>query len=172
MTFRPVRNLRYSGAVGTPAETRCYVASPLGFTEAGRRFASTVLMPALKTVVHPVDPWKLTSAAEWEAARLASQERDLSLLVGRRNSEAIRSCSLLVAVLEGQELDSGTAAEIGYATALGLRCLGLRTDLRSMGEPGTTVSLQVEAFIEESGGNVVDSLEALIAALQPTGNPE
>jgi nucleoside 2-deoxyribosyltransferase len=148
------------------AQTRCYVASPLGFTEAGRSFSESTLLPALTHVVKPVDPWALTSPAEWSAAAADGREREIAMLAGRRNSLAIRSCSLLVAVLEGQELDSGTAAEVGYAAALGVRCFGFRTDLRSMGEPGTRVSLQVEAFIEESGGEVVDSVDALVQCLR------
>lgn len=148
------------------AQTRCYVASPLGFTEAGRSFSASTLLPALDQVVQPVDPWALTSPAEWTAAARDGHERETAMLAGRRNSQAIRSCRLLVAVLEGQELDSGTAAEVGYAAALGVRCFGLRTDLRSMGEPGTRVSLQVEAFIEESGGEVAGSVDALVQVLR------
>lgn len=147
------------------AQTRCYVASPLGFTEAGRSFSASTLLPALIQVVKPVDPWGLTSPAEWAAATRDGRERETAMLAGRRNSQAIRSCPLLVAVLEGQELDSGTAAEVGYAAALGVRCFGLRTDLRSMGEPGTRVSLQVEAFIEESGGAVTDTVDTLVQFL-------
>ena len=43
-----------------PARPRCYVASPLGFTEAGRRYYADVYLPALAEVVTPVDPWTLS----------------------------------------------------------------------------------------------------------------
>jgi len=144
---------------------RCYVASPLGFTAAGRDWSERVLLPALAGVVEPVDPWALTGVDELEAARRAGRERELALEIGARNADAIRSCSLLAALLDGQELDSGTAAEVGYAAALGLRCFGLRTDLRQAGEPGVTVNLQVEAFIAASGGTIVTTLEALVGVL-------
>jgi transketolase len=42
---------------------RCYVASPLGFTAAGRLWNDQVLLPALREVVDPVDPWALGVAA-------------------------------------------------------------------------------------------------------------
>lgn len=43
----------------------------------------------------------------------------------------------------GAEVDSGTAAEIGYGAGLGKKCYGLRADLRDMGElPGLPVNLQ------------------------------
>jgi nucleoside 2-deoxyribosyltransferase len=89
----------------------------------------------------------------------------LALMIGRRNAEAIRSCQLLAADLDGQELDSGTAAEVGYGAALGLICFGLRTDLRQTGEEGVAVNLQVESFIADSGGRIVTTLEELVSAL-------
>jgi nucleoside 2-deoxyribosyltransferase len=150
---------------------RCYVASPLGFTEAGRGYYARVYLPALAEVVEPVDPWVLTTADEFAAAAAGgvAAQRALSLDVGRRNAEAIRSCSLLAAYLEGQEPDSGTVVEVGYACGLGLTCFGLRSDLRLAGEPGVALNLQVESLIVASGGAIVGSLPALVAALKMRG---
>jgi nucleoside 2-deoxyribosyltransferase len=148
---------------------RCYVASPLGFSEAGRHYYADVYLPALAAVVEPVDPWGLTDPAEIEAADRDGTHRELVAAIGARNIEAIRSCTLLAANLDGQEVDSGTAAEIGYAAALGVRCFGLRTDLREAGERGAHVNLQVEAFIVASGGAIVRSLDALVEALASAG---
>lgn len=147
---------------------RCYVASPLGFTESGRHYNQHVLIPALAAVVEPIDPWAAPgSPADGHRGPEPglARPRRLALDIGRGNAQAIRSCALLVALLEGQEIDSGTAAEVGYAAALGLTCFGLRSDLRRHGEDGVTVNLQVEAFIEDSGGEVVGSLDALVRAL-------
>jgi nucleoside 2-deoxyribosyltransferase len=144
---------------------RCYLASPLGFSEAGRHYYDDVYLPALARVVEPVDPWALTSEQEIRAARAAGHARELALAIGRRNIEAIRSCSILAALLDGQEPDSGTVAELGFAAALGLTCFGLRSDLRESGEIGVGVNLQVETFIVESGGRLVASLDELVSAL-------
>ena len=144
---------------------RCYVASPLGFNDAGRHYYESVYLPALAAVVEPVDPWSLTTAVEVEKARAAGRERELALEIGRRNAAAIRGCELLAAHLDGQELDSGTAAEVGFAAGLGITCFGLRTDLRQSGEPGVAVNLQVEAFIGQSGGRIAGSLEELTGLL-------
>lgn len=122
-------------------------------------------LPALAEVIEPVDPWAMTTAHELAQARRDGRQRELALAIGRRNAEAIRSCTLLAALLDGQEIDSGTAAEVGYGAALGLRCFGLRTDLRQHGEEGVAVNLQLEALIVESGGAVVGSLAELVAAL-------
>jgi nucleoside 2-deoxyribosyltransferase len=147
---------------------RCYVASPLGFTESGRHYYASVYLPAVETVVTPVDPWTLTQPHEIERARAAGREREMALEIGRRNAEAIRSCTLLAANLDGQEPDAGTVAEAGYAAGLGLTCFGLRTDLRQAGEPGVAVNLQVESFVVASGGRMCTSLEDLVAALATT----
>jgi nucleoside 2-deoxyribosyltransferase len=149
------------------ARPRCYVAGPLGFTEAGRHYYKHVYLPALTAVVDPVDPWALATADEFAAAAAqgVDAQRALALEVGRRNAVAIRSCTLLAAYLEGQEPDSGTVAEVGYACGVGLACFGLRSDSRQAGEPGVALNLQVEALIVDSGGVIVDSLDALVAAL-------
>lgn len=149
------------------ARPRCYIASPLGFTEAGRRYLADVFLPALEPIVEPVDPWLLAGPEEFAAAAAAGAQaqRALALDVGRRNAEAIESCTLLAAYLEGQEPDSGTVAEVGYACGLGITCVGLRSDLRQAGEPGVALNLQVEALIVAGGGEIVASLNELVAAL-------
>jgi nucleoside 2-deoxyribosyltransferase len=155
------------------ARARCYVASPLGFTEAGREYYARVYLPTLARVVEPVDPWTLTAADEFIVAAAAgvAAQGALALEIGRRNAEAIRSCSLLAAYLEGQEPDAGTVVEVGYACGLGLTCFGLRSDLRQAGEPGVALNLQVESLIVASGGQIVGSLAALVAALEEQTRP-
>lgn len=118
--------------------------------------------------MEPVDPWALTSPEDIERALQSGRERELWLAVGARNAEAIRSADLLVAYLEGQEPDSGTVVEVGYAAGLGLRCYGLRSDLRQAGEPGVALNLQVESFIVQSGGIVASSFRELLDALVET----
>jgi nucleoside 2-deoxyribosyltransferase len=148
---------------------RCYVASPLGFYEAGRQYYYDVLLPTLATVVEPVDPWAITSAEEIDAAREAGRLRAMMLEAGRRNAQAIRSSELLVAWLDGQEPDSGTVVELGYAAALGKRCFGLRSDLRQAGEPEMALNLQVETFVIDSGGTIAATLADLVTAVVAAG---
>jgi nucleoside 2-deoxyribosyltransferase len=149
----------------SPSRPRCYVASPLGFTDAGRRYYADVYLPALATVVDPVDPWALTTAAEIARAAADGTTAELALTIGRRNADAIRSSQLLAAYLDGREPDAGTVAELGYAAALGLPCFGLRTDLRQSGELGVALNLQIVTFLIDSGGRLVESLDGLVAAL-------
>ena len=147
------------------ARPRCYLAGPLGFTEAGRDYYARRFVPALAEHVEPVDPWTLSLPEEFAAAAADGRAHAFGIEVGARNAAAIGSTRLLIAHLEGQEVDAGTAAEVGYAAALGLPCLGVRSDLRASGEPGMRVNLQLEAFVMLSGGFIAGSLDALIARL-------
>ena len=143
---------------------RCYVASPLGFSEAGRDYHARFVQ-ALVEHVEPVDPWTLSQPAEFAAAAAADRLHAFGIEVGARNAAAIYSAHMLIAHLDGQEVDAGTAAEVGYAAALGLPCVGVRSDLRRSGEPGMRVNLQLETFIELSGGFIAGSLDELVARL-------
>ena len=154
-----------------------YLAGPLGFSELGRIGQNAVadLVRACGQAV--VDPFALTS--EEEIARIArlpglDAQRDawraLNRSIGETNKRAIDACGLVLAVLDGADVDSGTAAEIGYAFARGKKILGYRGDFRlSADNLGSTVNLQVEYFILASGGEIVTSLETLRARLSALG---
>lgn len=83
--------------------------------------------------------------------------------IGRGNEERIRASDAAFAILDGVDVDSGTAAEIGFAYALGKPIYGLRTDFRLAGDnEGAIVNLQVQYFIEASGGKVVTTADELV----------
>jgi nucleoside 2-deoxyribosyltransferase len=152
---------------------KIYIASPLGFTDAGRLYSTTVLLPAVRAAgFEPLDPWTVSADIE----RVFALDRDdperaqllgaTNRLVGRRNAEMIRSAAGVLAILDGDDVDSGTAAEIGYAAALPRPIVGLRTDLRTTGDnEATLVNLQVEWFVIDSGGRLTTSLDDALAAL-------
>ncbi|MGB9928114.1 MAG: nucleoside 2-deoxyribosyltransferase [Methanosarcina sp.] len=58
----------------------------------------------------------------------------------------INSSDIIVAVLDGVDVDSGTAWEIGYAYAKGKPVIGLRTDFRSLSDG--IVNLMVEMTVD------------------------
>lgn len=59
--------------------------------------------------------------------------------------EGVDSSDIVVAVLDGADVDSGTAWEIGYAYAKGKPVVGLRTDFRSLSNG--IVNLMIEMAI-------------------------
>jgi nucleoside 2-deoxyribosyltransferase len=154
---------------------RIYLAGPLGFSEAGRHFQSEVLMPALTQLGHEIlDPWQLSDPQEIAAAlalpfgpRRRVSLRSLNADIGARNVAAIGRSQLVVAVLDGVDVDSGTAAEIGYAFAKRKTILGYRGDFRAAAEnEELSVNLQVEYFIRQSGGDIARDLEALLGLVR------
>lgn len=144
---------------------RAYCASDLGFTQSGRYYLGQVYLPKLREVVEIVDPWSLVPESEFVQAKAEGRSREHALEVGVRNLQAINSCEILIALLEGQEIDSGTASEIGYAYGKGKTCWALRSDHRQAGELGVQVNLQVETFIYASGGSITNTLDELCRAV-------
>jgi nucleoside 2-deoxyribosyltransferase len=149
---------------------KVYLAGPLGFSEAGRAFHNGALIPALVSLgCEVLDPWTLTDQAKIDAVLkmpYGVEKRDawrrLNVEIGGNNRAAIDRCGLVFAVLDGVDVDSGTAAEIGYAFAKGKPILGYRGDFRlSADNEGSIVNLQVEYFIRQSGGDVITTVEEL-----------
>jgi len=132
------------------------------------------LLPALRRAGHqPLDPWKDPAGRAIERAlrrpyglaRRAALRR-ANAEAARANQRAIERADALVAVLDGADVDSGTAAEIGYAAARGLPIVGYRGDTRLAGDnDGAIVNLQVEYFIRASGGTIVTRVADVTRAL-------
>lgn len=149
-----------------------YVASPLGFNEAGRYWADQVLHPALIAAGWEVlDPWIDETGAVAAALALPPGPERLEALravsrtIGERNRQLLYLASAVLAVLDGPDVDSGTAAEIGWAAARQCPVIGLRTDFRLGEHEAAAVNIQVEDFILVSGGRLVTTLPAALDAL-------
>ncbi len=67
-------------------------------------------------------------------------------IIFNKNLKAIENSDIIVAVVDGIDVDSGTAWEIGYASAKGKPVIGLRTDFRTLGIEGR-VNLMIERSI-------------------------
>jgi nucleoside 2-deoxyribosyltransferase len=157
--------------------TKLYLASPLGFSPENSSYLERIKARLTAQGFEVFDPWEqLQFAPQLEAAfsqpdhalRVAAFQL-VAQQIGACNETGIREAQYLLAVLDGAEIDSGTAAEVGFASALGKRCYGLRTDLRDSGDfVGVPVNLQVLHFIERSGGTLFRSIAAIqLPALSP-----
>lgn len=136
-----------------------YVASPLGFSVPTRLFYETELLAALTNAgLAVLDPWQLPPGANLH-------DPVDPMVIGEKNARMIEKARAVLAVLDGSDVDSGTAAEIGYAAALGRPVVGYRTDIRQTGEEGAVVNLQVEYFIRVTGGRITSSLDEAVALL-------
>jgi len=150
-----------------------YVASPLGFAEPGRHYLTHVLHPRLAAAGWSVlDPWEDETGAVAETfalppgpARLEALVR-MSRAIGARNRALLAAADAVLAVLDGPDADSGTAAEIGWAAAQRIPVVGWRSDFRRADHEAAPVNLQVEDFVLVSGGRMAATLDEALAALE------
>jgi nucleoside 2-deoxyribosyltransferase len=152
-----------------------YIASPLGFSCATKKFYEDVLLKAVRSAgITPLDPWDDADApSQFRAAHALPVSRErlealrkINARLGAANAEMIDRADGMLAVLDGVDVDSGTAAEIGFAAAKGKPIVGLRMDLRQAGDnEGAVVNLQVEHFIRSSKGCLVHALDEAVASL-------
>lgn len=152
--------------------TSLYLAGPYGFAESTKAFFANMatLISAIGGEV--LDPWTLTdqklinSVAELP---FGIEKRDkwqkINPILSANNEAALRKASGVVACLDGVDVDSGTAAEIGAAYMLGLPIIGYRGDFRlSADNEGGKVNIQVQYFIENSAGGkgkIIDTISDL-----------
>ncbi len=159
---------------------RIYLASPLGFAASTRAFMDD-LGTSLSAFVDIENPWddhrfdnEFAEVAQLDSvSERRSRLQRINHEVGRSNAERIDHSDAVFAILDGVDVDSGTAAEIGYGFAKSKYVCGLRTDFRLAGDnDGAIVNLQVEYFIHQSGGKVVTALEQLVALAESFANQE
>src|SRR5579871_2865460 len=106
---------------------RLYFAAPL-FSDAERIYNAKIvsLIEQLCPVFLPQRDGHLVKELMTQGMTIDSAFKEIR----RADMNAIRECSLIVAVLDGASVDDGVAFEIGYAFALHKTCLGLQTDFR------------------------------------------
>ena len=135
-----------------------YQAGPL-FSEAEKAFhrrLSAALRAAGHTVVWPGD---LLTDAQIATAGPAAVN-----LIFTACKQALDRAGLVVALLDGTQVDDGTAWEIGYAHARGLPVYGLRTDSRMAGEtPHSRVNSMIQGCLAGLAGSV-DEVVGMIPA--------
>jgi len=134
---------------------RVYVASPYGFAESTKKFMEEHFYPAIKNArCEIIDPWRHSVSPKPTLPEL--------MALGEKNADDIEKADGLVAALDGTDVDSGTAAEIGYAAGKKKWIIGYRGDFRQTGEnQAVKVNLQVEYFIRKNGGTIVGTLDEL-----------
>ena len=149
---------------------KIYLASPLGFSPELKPYLHKVKLRLFRLGYETFDPWM--------QGHFKAQIRKASMIqnyygrveafaqiargIGALNEEGIRGSDMLLGILDGAEVDSGTAVEIGYAAGIGLKCFGLRTDWRETGDfVGLPINLQILHFIEKSGGKLFRSIKEI-----------
>jgi len=129
---------------------RVYLASPLGFSPEQKPYREKIKAHLQQLGYEIFDPWEQPFAkAIHEASQIENHDERMRAYgrlaqdIGAANEKGIRESDIVLGILGGVEVDSGTASEVGFAAGIGLRCFGLRTDWRESGEFGLPLNLQV-----------------------------
>lgn len=98
------------------------------------------------------------------AARLVALAR-ASKETGRRNEDLLRDCEAVFAVLDGPDVDSGTAQR-SDGPPRWTPSIAWKSDFRRASDnEAALVNLQVQYFIERSGGGIETDLRTAIRRL-------
>jgi nucleoside 2-deoxyribosyltransferase len=158
-----------SGTKNRLPRIKLYVASPLGFSEAGRYFLKESFMPLLRKMNFEIlDPWEVVMKQDTKEILKGakSMPREQAIEIGKMNARMIREADAVLAVLDGPDVDSGVASEIGYACGVGKKILGYRGDFRlSTDIASCSVNIQVESFVKASGGELYTTLDDVMKSL-------
>jgi len=153
---------------------RLYLANPLGFTELGLRELDNI-QSRLGEHFDVIEPFQQSRNLGTQLQDLEQSNLPLGTLkermsainqkIGKRNKDDLDTCHVVVAVLDYD--DNGTAAEIGYAFARQKPIWGYLGDFRQRGDNlGVCINLQVQFFIEASGGKICRTLDELCEKLE------
>ena len=132
---------------------KIYQAGPL-FSDADRAWHRNFKMKLGAAGYEVLWPGDLFSAGEKVTAKqIMEADRD-----------ALLSCDAVVALLDGAQVDDGTAWEIGYACAKGMPVIGIRTDFRVCSDSGDDGV--VNAMIQGSVLGICRNSEEVIGMLR------
>ena len=133
-----------------------YQAGPL-FSEAERDWHKKLtlrLEEAGHTVVWPY--------ALFSEGAIAEAGRDAVGRIFSTCRSAIDGCTCVVALLDGTQVDDGTAWEIGYAYAKRMPVYGIRTDTRVAGEtPYNRTNSMIEGCLAGFAGSIEELVQML-----------
>ena len=101
---------------------KVFIAAPL-FSEAERYFNSKM---AKRLRDRGFEVWLAQESPFIHEGTSKEKEK-----IYEEDISALKACDVIVAVLDGAEVDSGVAFEMGYAVAIGKPVVGLKTDHRA-----------------------------------------
>ncbi len=131
---------------------RIFLAGPL-FSEAERNYNASI---ATRLRSEGFEVWLAQEKGIVKQGTSAEKE-----YLFKEDLEGLRGSEVILAILDGTDVDAGTAFELGYAHALGKPLYGLKTDYRSF-SPVENVNLMIEVPVRQ----IFRNLDEFIAALK------
>ena len=147
---------------------KIYISAPL-FTQVERRW-NRMLAGALKKRMQGAE---VILPQDLKFSNSFNRQGDFPLLF-RACLDSLEDADVVVAVLDGSDVDSGTAFEVGYAYARAIPIVGIRTDFRRNQDRGLnlmlsqccTELLRSMSFNEDLDQLVSDLTDKIILAIR------
>ncbi|HJJ56411.1 MAG TPA: nucleoside 2-deoxyribosyltransferase, partial [Methanocorpusculum sp.] len=136
------------------AKYHIYLAAPL-FSESQRRYNETI---ASFLASKYYDVYLPQSVDDTVQSRQSNREK----LIYQSNINALKQSDIVVAIIDGSDVDSGTAWEMGYAKAMGKRVIAIRSDFRKYSK-SELVNLMLESDID-----VISNYMDLVSVIENT----
>ena len=130
---------------------RLFLAAPL-FSDAERDFNLRVATELRKK------GFEVWLAQEHKFVEHDSMEGKRAIF--EEDLEALKRADLILAVLDGVDVDTGVAFEMGYAHALGKHIFALKTDHRSFSKV-ESVNLMLEVPLRQICGSVAEAATSI-----------
>ena len=133
---------------------KVFLAAPL-FSEAEREFNCKLTRRLRES------GFEVWLAQEAPFIQQGSHEEKLKIY--EVDISALKTCDVVLAILDGVEVDPGVAYEVGYAKVLGKPIVGFKTDYRTFSEM-EEVNLMLEVSLIKicnTIGEVIDSLSKI-----------
>ncbi|MHA1791225.1 MAG: nucleoside 2-deoxyribosyltransferase [Promethearchaeota archaeon] len=159
-----------------------YLANCLGFSQLLKKSLEHVVSLLKNKGYEVIEPFTLNQKYDKEIGQvyrgkniedIQARLKILNEKIAENNEKGILKSDILLALLDGgKDVDSGVAAEIGFAFASNKTILALRMDFRPGGDNmASEINLQVEYFIKKSGGCIVHDEKDLFKNLERYFNP-
>ena len=141
--------------VATFSQYRVYLAAPL-YSEAERLYNAMVADLLRKNFFEVYLPQDIGDDNP-------KREKKEHVRIYERNKQALQDTDIILAIIDGADVDSGTAWEMGYATALGIQVIAMRTDFRIAGyEELVNLMLEQSALVVKSKDALLNLLKSLL----------
>jgi nucleoside 2-deoxyribosyltransferase/predicted secreted protein len=136
------------------AQFRIYLAAPL-FSESEREYNKSITEVLRQNFFDVYLPQDIGD-------NCAVRETCEHTRIYKHNKQALHDADIIVAIIDGADADSGTAWEMGYATALGKPVIALRTDFRMVGDrERVNLMLEQSAVVVGCKKELVEALNSL-----------
>jgi nucleoside 2-deoxyribosyltransferase len=152
---------------------KVYLSAPL-FTQVQRRWNRMLATGLMERIAGA----QVILPQDFKFGQSFNKRKDFPKIF-RACVEGVRQADVMVAVLDGPDVDSGTALEMGIAYERGIPIVGVRTDYREGQDRGVNLAvagtcaemLREMSFGEDMSQLTKDLAGKIVAALKRAGKP-